>query len=119
MEYINKIELRGRVGRCEIQNFGSSRLCRFSLATEYGYRARNGERVIDTNWFNISAWDAKGTIDFVKMKIGCIVSVIGRIRTYRYADSEGVERNGWDVQAYKVSIVENPDNEPIIPQSSL
>ena len=119
MEYINKIELRGRVGRCEIQTYGDSRLCRLSLITEYGYRARNREPVIDSMWFNVSAWDGKGTMDFDKITIGSIVYVVGRVRSYKYTDSDGAERSSWDVQAYKLNLVENPDNEPIIPQNNL
>lgn len=119
MEYINKIELRGRVGRCDVQNYGDSRLCRLSLITEYGYRARNREPVIETIWFNISTWDSKNSMDFDRITVGSIVHLLGRVRTYKFTDSDGVERSGWDVQAYKLSLVENEDNEPIIPQSNL
>lgn len=119
MEYINKIELRGRVGRSENQVYGNSRLCRFSLITEYGYRDRSREPVIESTWFNVSFWDSKGNTDFSFITPGSIVEVVGRVRTYHYNDSDGLQHSSWDVQAWKCKEVKNEDNEPINPQSNL
>lgn len=119
MEYINKIELRGRVGRSDVQVYGNSRLCRFSVITEYGYRDRSREPVIDSTWFNVSLWDSKGNMDFSFITQGAIVDVVGRVRTYRYNDSDGQEHSSWDIQAWKCKNVVNEDNEPIVPQSNL
>jgi len=116
MEYINKIELRGRVGRSDVQVYGGNRLCRFSLVTEYGYRDRSREPVIDSTWFNVSYWDSKGTVDFSQITQGAIVEVTGRVRTYRYTDSTGLEHSNWDIQAWKCRPLVNEDNEPINPQ---
>ena len=119
MEYINRIELRGRVGRNEVQVYGGNRLCRFSLITEYGYRDRSREPVIESTWFNVSYWDSKGNADFSHITQGAIVEVTGRVRTYNYTDSMGQEHHSWDVQAWKCKPVPNEDNEPINPQSNL
>ena len=75
MEYINKIELRGRVGRSDVQDYGSSRLCKFSLAIDYSYRDRAGNPCIDTMWFNISLWDSKDAMDFSEITKGAIVQL--------------------------------------------
>lgn len=120
MEYINKVELRGRVGRCDVQDFGSSRLCRFSLATDYGYKDRNGSPVIDTVWFNVSLWDSKGSIDFSPIEKGAIIQVWGRIRTYKYADSDGQERTNWDIQARKFQLCSlTEEDDQLVPQNKI
>ena len=120
MEYINRIELRGRVGRSDIQDFGTSRLCRFSLATEYGYKDRGGNPVIDTTWFNVSFWDSKGNTDFSGIEKGAIVQVIGRMRSYKYADSDGMERSSWDIQAKRVQLCSlTQEDDQLIPQNNL
>ena len=42
MEYINKIELRGIVGTATLNRVGDSQVCRFSIATDYSYKDRDG-----------------------------------------------------------------------------
>lgn len=120
MEYINKIELRGRVGRSDVQDFGSSRLCRFSLATDYGYRSKDGTPVIDTMWINVSLWDSKGSMDFSEIQKGAIIHVWGRVRTYKYADADGQERSNWDVQArnFKLCHLTEEDSQ-LLPMNNL
>ena len=120
MEYINKIELRGRVGRSDVQDYGSSRLCRFSLAIDYSYRDRAGNPCIDTMWFNVSLWDSKDAMDFSVIQKGAIIHVWGRARSYKYADADGQERSSWDVQAkrFKQCLLTDEDDQ-LLPQSNL
>lgn len=45
---INCVELRGAVGTVRINETGEGRIARFSLATNYVYRASDGMPVIET-----------------------------------------------------------------------
>ena len=45
---INRVELRGVVGTARINETGEGRIARFSLATNYVYRASDGMPVIET-----------------------------------------------------------------------
>ena len=120
MEYINKIELRGRVGRSDVQDFGTSRLCKFSLALDYSYRDRAGNPCIDTMWFNVSLWDSKNSMDFSEITKGAIVQVFGRARPYKYADADGQELSNWDIQARRFKICHlTEDDDQLLPQSNL
>ena len=55
MEFLNKIELRGVVGTAALNRVGDSQVCRFSLVTEYSYKDRGNNPVVDVTWFNVTA----------------------------------------------------------------
>ena len=73
MEFINKIELRGIVGTSSLNRVGDSNVCRFSLATDYSYKDRDGNPVVDTTWFNVTAWEGKNIPDLRTVVRGAIV----------------------------------------------
>ena len=75
MEQINKIELRGNVGNVKIQEYGGSESIRFSLATNYAYKGKDGQPVIETTWHNVTAWSGKGMPDFHKIDKGSLVTL--------------------------------------------
>ena len=56
MEQLNRIELRGTVGSVRLQTFNGNQMIRFTLATNYAFKDKEGMAVIDTAWHNIVAW---------------------------------------------------------------
>lgn len=118
MEFMNKIELRGIVGTSTLNRVGDSEVCRFSIATDYSYKDRDGNPVVDTTWFNVTAWEGKNIQDLRKIVRGAIVQVTGRVRTYKYTTADGVEKSSWEVFARRVALLE-PDDDPVQPQRYL
>src|SRR5574344_1162134 len=112
MEQINKIELRGNVGNVRLQIAGGKQVVRFSFATNYSYKAKNGDGVIETTWHNISAWEGKGMPDFSKIEKGCTVHVTGRLRSSKYTNSEGEEKVSYEIAANHLAI----ENDTATPQ---
>jgi hypothetical protein len=51
MEFLNKIELRGIVGTVTLNRVGESQVCRFSLVTEYSYKDRENNPVVDVTCY--------------------------------------------------------------------
>ncbi len=51
MEQLNRIEIRGNVGNVNVLNVGNTRVAHFSVATNFAYKDRNGEPVIDTTCY--------------------------------------------------------------------
>lgn len=107
MEQLNKIELKGNVGFVRILNVEGKHVVKLSVATNYVYKGRTGEPVIETTWHNVSAWESKGMPDFTKIEKGTKIHVIGRLRNQRYTDSEGQERYSTEVNAYQMEIIED------------
>lgn len=106
MEQINKIELRGTVGNVSSRPVGETVVTRFSIVTNYAYKSRGGESVIETLWLNVTAWEGKGIPDLSGLKKGMCVHLIGRLRPYKYTTSDGIERQDYEVVAKEVVIVE-------------
>lgn len=110
MEQINKIELRGNVGNVKIQEYGGSESIRFSLATNYAYKGKDGQPVIETTWHNVTAWSGKGMPDFHKIDKGSLVHVVGRLRCQKFENSDGVEKQVYEVLANRLTIIETDEN---------
>lgn len=110
MEQINKIELRGNVGNVKIQEYGGSESIRFSLATNYAYKGKDGQPVIETTWHNVTAWSGKGMPDFHKIDKGSLVHVLGRLRCQKFENSDGVEKQVYEVLANRLTIIETDEN---------
>ena len=106
MEQLNRIELRGNVGNIRISAAGSGQVARMSLATNFMYKNRDGEAVVETTWHNIVAWSGKGMPDFTAITKGAPVYVTGRIRTSRFTGSDGTEKTVYEVVASKIEVLD-------------
>lgn len=103
MEYLNKIEIRGIVGRVSFSTVGEKRHANFSVCTQYAYKNQSGEAVVEMTWFNVSAWEGpKNGID--NLQKGAQVFVSGRIRTRFYQMGDGGERVIQEVAAREVRV---------------
>ena len=108
MEFLNKIELRGVVGRSNLTNCGPTKVCSFSLVTEYCYKGNDGCVVVDTMWWSVMAYGPKpGWPDLEKIQQSSKVHVIGRVRAKRYCDNQGVDRTVYEVVARKLKLMED------------
>lgn len=106
MEQLNRIELRGNVGNIRISEVGESRVARFSVATNFIYKGKDNEGVVETTWHNVVAWSGKGMPDFTTITKGAPVYVTGRIRTSRFTGSDGTEKTVYEVVASKIEVLD-------------
>ena len=95
MQGVNKVTLIGHLGKDpEIRHFENTRsVVNFTLATSESYRDKEGNKVENTEWHNISCWSAG--LNDVMMKYlhkGSPVYVEGKLRTRQYQDKENVTR---------------------------
>lgn len=107
MEFINRIQLRGVVGRADVSTFpNDSRVCNFSVVTEYGGVDKEGNSVSEPTWFNVSLWSREGAqLNLYDIQKGQWVEVAGRLRLRRYITQAGEERVSPDVIARSVKIL--------------
>ncbi len=95
MQGVNKVTLIGHLGKDpEIRHFENTRsVVNFTLATSESYRDKEGNKVENTEWHNISSWSSG--LNDVMMKYlhkGSPVYVEGKLRTRQYQDKENVTR---------------------------
>ena len=107
MESINQIEIQGITGSVKIIPVPGSRVARFSLATNYSYRAKDGTMFVDTTWFNVSAFEGDKIRCLDQLQKGAKVHVLGRVRMQRYTDDNGSDRTCWEIVAQELNIVED------------
>ena len=107
MEQLNRIELRGRVGSVRVQDVSGRKVAHVTVATDFAYKDRSGNAVIETTWHNVTAWEGnKGipALDFISK--GTPVYVCGRLRSQKYQGSDGVEKSFLEIIANTVEPVE-------------
>jgi single-strand DNA-binding protein len=106
--YRNNITLKGFLGRdAELHvNTNQTPFAVLSLATKSTHRNRQtGESVSHTEWHRVIANGRLAESAKALLK-GAYVEIQGRLQSYRYEDSAGVQRRVWEVRAIAVTHLE-------------
>ena len=90
---INKVILLGRLGKDPVvRRLDNGRVvANVTLATNDHY-TKDGQRLESTEWHNLEMWDKQAETAEKYLKKGSLLYVEGKIRTDRYTDAEGQER---------------------------
>src|SRR5665811_1868789 len=90
----NRVTLIGNLGQDPETKTTESgkKLAHFTLATKDGYKNADGQRVSETTWHNIIAWNGLADIAGRFLKKGKEVAVEGRIVYRSYEDKKGVTK---------------------------
>ena len=108
MEQLNRIEIRGNVGNVNILKVGNGRVAHFSVATNFAYKGRNGEPVIETTWHYVTAWEGnKGIPSLDIIEKGFPIYVTGRLKMQKYTGQDGIDKTSYEVIAYSIEKVES------------
>ncbi len=102
MEHLNRIEVNGRIGTVRTAEVNGSKVANFSIVSEYLYKTRDGNAVMETTWFNVTAWHNRDMPDFNVLVKGMPVYVSGRMRTSKYTTAEGVEKQFYEIMAGRI-----------------
>ena len=102
---INRVELQGIVGTSKVTCIGDKKAVRFSLATNYAYKDKEGYPVIETTWHNCTSFVDKED-DLSIYDKGTPLHIEGRLRNLRYTDACGCERTTIEVVVSKVRRLE-------------
>lgn len=102
MEQLNRIELRGMVGNAKVQTYSGNKVLRFTVATSYAFKDKNGDAVIDTQWHSVSVWEGRALENVESIQKGDKVYVCGRVKYTRFIGQDGQEHNSTEIQAQKV-----------------
>ncbi|MBA6156128.1 single-stranded DNA-binding protein [Tenacibaculum sp. S7007] len=90
----NKVQLIGNLGNSpEIITLDSGKkLAKFSIATNESYKNSQGEKITDTQWHNIVAWNKTAEIIEKYLEKGSEVAIEGKLTSRSYETSEGEKR---------------------------
>jgi single-strand DNA-binding protein len=90
---INKVILLGRLGKDPVvRHLDNGRVvANITLATN-DYYTKDGQKMENTEWHNLELWDNHARLAENYLKKGNIIYVEGKIRTDKYTDAEGIEK---------------------------
>ena len=90
----NKVQLIGNLGNnpeiITLEN--EKKLAKFSIATNESYKNSQGEKVTDTQWHNIVAWNKTAEIIEKYLEKGSEVAIEGKLITRSWEAKDGVKR---------------------------
>ena len=90
----NKVQLIGNLGNDpEIITLESGKkLAKLSIATNETYKNAAGEKITDTQWHNVVAWNKTADIIEKYLKKGNEVAIEGKLTSRSYETSAGEKR---------------------------
>jgi single-strand DNA-binding protein len=88
MSGVNKVILIGNVGKDPDVKYldGGVAVARFSLATTESYKNKEGKKVDQTEWHNITVWRGLAEVAEKYVRKGMMLYVEGKIRTRQYGE---------------------------------
>ena len=91
----NKVQLIGNLGNDpEIITLESGKkLAKFSIATNESYKNAMGEKVTDTQWHNIIAWNKTAEIIEKYVTKGNEIAIEGKLTSRSYKSKEGEKKH--------------------------
>ena len=106
MSGVNKVILVGHVGKDPEVRYleGGVAVARFPLATSESYKNKNGEKVEQTEWHNVTVWRQLAEIVDKYVKKGQLLYIEGKIRT-RTVGEEGNKKYFTDIIADQMTML--------------
>jgi single-strand DNA-binding protein len=106
---LNKILLIGNLGKDPELNVTSdgTAVTKFSLAVNRAYKAANGEKREETEWFNIVTWSKLAETCERYLHKGSKVYIEGRLTQRKYTDREGTQRTAVEVIANEMKMLDS------------
>ncbi|SEC01246.1 single-strand binding protein [Tenacibaculum sp. MAR_2009_124] len=90
----NKVQLIGNLGTTPeiIALESGKKLAKFSLATNETYKNSSGEKITDTQWHYIVAWNKTAEIIEQFLQKGSEVMIEGKLTSRSFEDNQGNKR---------------------------
>ncbi len=107
---LNKIMLIGNLGKDPELRYTSSGTpwCTFSLATTETWKDKNGDRQKETEWHDITAFGKLAELCANYLRKGSKAYIEGSIKTNKWQDKEGNNRERKQVKAREVKFLDPP-----------
>jgi single-strand DNA-binding protein len=104
---LNKVMIIGNLGRDpEMRYTPSGRpVTTFSVATSRSWNTSEGERRVETEWFNVVAWSSLAEICKQYLTKGQQVYIEGRLQTRQWDDSDGKKHTSVEIVANEMIIL--------------
>ena len=108
----NRVQLIGNLGQDpEIKVLESGKkVVRFNIATKEEYKNASGQKISESTWHNIVAWDTLADIASKYLKKGNEVAVEGRLSYRTYDDKNGETRYVTEIILNDLALLRNQNS---------
>ncbi len=104
---INKVILMGRLGKDPVvRRLDNGRIVANATLATNDYYTRDGQRLENTEWHNLEMWDKHAEIAEKYLKKGRVIYVEGKIKTDKFTDSEGQEKQVRKIRVQTLQLVD-------------
>jgi single-strand DNA-binding protein len=105
----NRVTLIGNLGQDpEMKTIeGGKKVAHFTLATNDNYKNADGQKISETTWHNIVAWNGLADTASKFLKKGREVAVEGKIVYRSYEDKKGVTKNITEIVLSDLLLLQN------------
>jgi single-strand DNA-binding protein len=106
----NRVQLIGNLGQDpETKTLESGKkVVKFTVATSESYKNGDGQKVNETTWHNVVAWNGIADVAGKYLKKGGQVAVEGRIVYRTYEDKSGVTKYITEIVANDLVMLRSP-----------
>ncbi len=107
----NRVQLIGHLGNDpEIKEFeGGKTIAKFRMATSEVYKNDKGEKVTETQWHNIIAWNGTAKIAEKLLKKGSNVAIDGKLTSHSWDGNDGNKHYITEVVANEILLLKAKD----------
>lgn len=107
----NKVQLIGNLGmNPEVKEFSEGKkIARFSLATNESYKNAQGEKIKETQWHNLVAWNNTAVYAEKYLKQGYEVAIEGKLVNRSYEGKDGKKRYVTEVVVSEILVIRKKD----------
>ncbi len=105
----NKVQLIGHLGNTpEVTTLESGKkVAKFSIATNETYTNANGEKITNTQWHQIIAWNKTAEIIEQFLQKGSEAIVAGKLNTRSYTDNTAQKRYFTEIICSEILVLGN------------
>jgi len=107
----NRVQLIGNLGNNPemITLESGKKIAKFSIATNESYKNSQGEKVTDTQWHNVVAWNKTAEIIERYLEKGTEVAIEGKLTSRSYETKEGEKKYITEVVCNEVVLLGGKD----------
>lgn len=84
------------------------KIARFTLATSDHYKDSEGNKIAETTWHNVVAWNSLADIAIKYLKKGTLTVVEGKISYRSYEDMKGNTKYITEIVASNINFIKKP-----------
>lgn len=109
----NQVQLIGRLGADpEFKEFSTGKQsATMSIATSETYTNKTGEKVTDTQWHNVVAWNGNAKYAKSYLTKGTEVMIQGKLANRSYEDNTGTTRYVCEVVVDQILIIQKKEEK--------